>query len=104
MACIFSFTISKVIPDKINLNLRSATKINQWENTNDDISLFKSIKSKQSCQFILFDIKDFYPTVAKEILSKSSSFAEVKIQIIEDDMRIYIIREYCYYLTKETRA
>ena len=104
MACIFSFRISKVIPDKINLNLRSATKINQWENTNDDISLFKSIKSKQSCKFILFGIKDFYPTVVKELLSKSSSFAEVKIQIIEDDMRIYIIREYRYYLTKETRA
>ena len=59
VACIFSFRISKVIPDKINLNLRSATKINQWENTNDDISLFKSIKSKQSCKFILFDIKIF---------------------------------------------
>ena len=53
---------------------------------------------------MLFGLKDFYPTVAKELLSKSSSFAEVKIQIIEDDMRIYIIREYRYYLTKETRA
>ena len=29
--------ISKAILDKINLNLRNATKVNQWKNTNDVI-------------------------------------------------------------------
>ena len=41
--------INKAILDKININLRNATKLNQWKNTNDVISWFKSIKNKQNC-------------------------------------------------------
>ena len=48
--------ISKAILDKIELNLRNATKVNQWKNTNDVISWFQSIKNKQNCKFISFDI------------------------------------------------
>ena len=80
--------ISKAILDKINLNLRNATKVNQWKNTNDVISWFKSIKNKQNCKFISFDIKDFYPTITKELLSKCLSLAETKAQITEDDKKI----------------
>ena len=80
--------ISKAILDKINLNLRNATKVNQWKNTNDVISWFKSIKNKQNCKFISFDIKDFYPTITKELLSKCLNFAETKVQITEDDKKI----------------
>ena len=80
--------ISKAILDKINLNLRNATKVNQWKNTNDVISWFKSIKNKKNCKFISFDIKDFYPTITKELLSKCLNFAETKVQITEDDKKI----------------
>ena len=80
--------ISKVLLDKINLNLRNATKVNQWKSTNDVISWFKCIKNKQNFKFISFDIKDFYPTITKELLSKCLSFAETKIQITEDDKKI----------------
>ena len=38
--------ISKAILDKINLNLQNTTEVNQWKNTNDLISWFKSIKNK----------------------------------------------------------
>ena len=78
--------ISKVTLDKINLNLRNATKVNQWKNTNEVISWFKSIKNKQNFKFISFDIKDFYPTITKELLSKCLSFTE--IQITTDDKKI----------------
>ena len=80
--------ISEAILDKINLNLRNATKVNQWKNTYDVISWFKSIKNKKNCKFISFDIKDFYPTIAKELLSKCLNFAETKVQITEDDKKI----------------
>ena len=70
--------ISKAILDKINLKLQNATKVNQWKNLNDVISWFKNIKNKQNCKFLLFDIKDFYPTITKELLSKCLSFAETK--------------------------
>ena len=80
--------ISKAILDKINLNLRNATKVNQWKNTNDVISWFKSIKNKKNCKFISFDIKDFYPTITKELLSKCLNFPETKVHITEDDKKI----------------
>ena len=34
------------------------------------------------------DIKDFYPTITKELLSKCLSLAETKVQITEDDKKI----------------
>ena len=80
--------ISKAILDKINLNLRNTTKTNQWKNTNDLISWFKSIKNKQNCTFISFDIKDFYATITKKLLSKCLSFADTKVQITEHDKKI----------------
>ena len=60
--------IRKAMLDKINRNLRNATKVNQSKNTNDVISWLKSIKNKQNCMFISLDIKDFYPTITKELL------------------------------------
>ena len=80
--------ISKVILDKINLNLRNETKANQRKNSNDVISWFKSIKNNRNCKVISFDIKDFYPTITKELLSKCSSFPETKIQITENNKKI----------------
>ena len=42
----------------------------------------------QNCKFISFDIKDFHPTITKELLSKCLSFAETKVQITKDDKKI----------------
>ena len=44
--------LTKVLLDKINLYLRNKTKVNQWKNTSDVISWFKSIKVKHNCMFI----------------------------------------------------
>ena len=46
-------------------------KLINGKNTSDVISWFKSIKNKQNCKFISFDIKDFYPTITKELLSNA---------------------------------
>ena len=80
--------ISKKILDKINVDLRNATKVNQWKNTSEVIRWFKGIRNKKICKFILFDIKDFYPSITKELLSKCLNFAETKIQISEEDKKI----------------
>ena len=58
----------------MNLNLHNATKFSQLKNANNVISWFKTIKNKQTCKFILFHIKDYYPTITKELLSKCLSF------------------------------
>ena len=80
--------VSKVIQDKTKPNLRNTAKGSQWKNTNDVNSCFKSIKNKQDCKLISFDIKDFYPTITKKLLSKCLRFAETKIEITEDDKKI----------------
>ena len=80
--------ISKAILDNINLNLRNATKINQWKSTNDVISWLKNIKNKQNCKFISFDSKVVYPTITKELLSKCLSFAKTKVRITENDRKL----------------
>ena len=66
----------------------NATKVNQWKNTNIVINWFKRIKNKQNGKFISFNIKDFYPAITNELLSKCLSFAETKVQITEDDKKI----------------
>ena len=52
------------------------------------------MKNNQYCNFISSDIKDFYPAITKEPLSKCLSFAETKVQITEDDKKIiYQVRK-----------
>ena len=77
--------ISKSMLDRINTSLRNLIKVNQWKDTREVIEWFKNIKNKQKHKFIVFDIKDFYPTITKDLLTK---FAEEKVQISDDDKKI----------------
>ena len=63
---------SKTILDKINVNLRNSLHLNQWKNTQKVIDWFKSIDYKQYYNFIMFDIKDFYPSISKELLTDAN--------------------------------
>ena len=71
--------ISKSILDRINTSLRNLIKVNQWKDTREVIKWFKNITNKQKHKFIVFDIKDFYPTITKDLLTKSLKFAEEKV-------------------------
>ena len=79
---------SKSILDRINTSLRNLIKVNQWKYTREVIEWFKSITNKQKHKFIVFDIKDFYPTITKDLLTKCLKFAEEKVQISNDDKKI----------------
>ena len=80
--------ISKTILEKINSNLRAVLKLNQWKDTSNVIEWFENIKNKQKYKFIMFDIKDFYPSISKKLLSDSLQFAETKIKIDQNDKDI----------------
>ena len=73
--------ISISILDRINTSLRNLIKVNQWKDTSEVIESFKNIGNKQKRKFVLFDINDFYPTIAKVLLTKSLKFAEKNVQI-----------------------
>ena len=77
--------ISRTISDKINVNLRNSLHLNQWKNTQEVIDWFKGIDSKQWNKFIMFDIKDFYPSIPKELLNHALTFAKTMINLDDQD-------------------
>ena len=62
--------ISKVILDKVNINIRENLQLNQWKNTSTVIDWFITIQDKHLHSFVIFDIKDFYPSVKEKLLIK----------------------------------
>ena len=54
----------------------------------DVIDWFKSIKNKQHCKFVIFDIKDFYPSIKESLLKQSFDFAEKYIKVTSEDEAI----------------
>ena len=67
--------ISKTILDNINMKLFQATKINQWKNTVSAIKWLNSLTDKHLMKFAMFDIKDFYPSITKDLLNKVLNFS-----------------------------
>ena len=66
--------ISKTILDKINVNFPNSLHLNQWKNTQEVIDWFKGINNKQHQKFIKFNIKDFYPSIWKELLTDNNNY------------------------------
>ena len=79
--------ISKQILEKITLALRNVTNLNQWRNTTDVISWFEKQHSPNS-KFLQFDIESFYPSISEELFNRSLSFAQLLIEIADEEIRI----------------
>ena len=72
----------------MNKELRHKFNLNQWKNTEDVIEWFKGINEKQLCKFVIFEIKDFYPSIKESLLKQSLDFAEKHIKISTEDKAI----------------
>ena len=68
--------ISKTIIAGINSKLKELRPINQWKDTSAVIDWFEGINDKRNCMFIQFDIAEFYPSISKELLTKSIDHAK----------------------------
>ena len=55
--------------------------MNQWRNTQEIISWFKGIKSKDKSSFTKFDIVDFYLPISKDLLTNAINFASTSTTI-----------------------
>ena len=73
--------ISKAILDTTNKNIREAMDLNEWRNTDTVVDWFKRIRHKYLCKFIVFDIKEFYPSITENLLKKGLTFAEAHTHI-----------------------
>ena len=62
--------------------------MNQWRNIKSVIERFKAVKNKRKSSFIKFDI-EFYPSISKELLSKSIEHAQSVTKIEEKVIKSY---------------
>ena len=83
-------SISKAILDRINKTIRTATKSNQWQNTNSAINWFISIPNKPSHTFLKFDIVSFYPSIKKQLLMDAISWARTITDISDDEVKVIL--------------
>lgn len=60
--------------------------MNQWKNTSSVISWFKEIPDKSSHSFMMFDIKDFYPSISETLLNEALNFAKSHVRIYKKDI------------------
>ena len=67
----------------------------------DVIDWFKSIKNKQHCKFVIFDIKDFYPSIKESLLKQSLDFAEKYIKVTIEDKAIIKHARKCLPFNKQ---
>ena len=58
------------------------------ENTKDAINWFNSIKNKQNCTFIAFDVESFYPSISCNLFEKAILFAKQYAKITQEEMNI----------------
>ena len=58
--------------------------LNEWRNTDTVIDWFKSIRNKHLCKYVVFDIKEFYPSITGNVLKKALTFAEAHTHLSDD--------------------
>ena len=80
--------LGKVILDKINLAIRKHFNFNQWKNNQNVIDWFNKIPNKKVHKFIVFDIKEFYPSIKEQLLKEVWDFANSCVNIPENDKKI----------------
>ena len=57
------------------IELRKKLNLNQWQSTHEVIDWFDNLKDKHKLKFIKFDIETFYPSITKDLLNKTITWA-----------------------------
>ena len=91
--------ISKHFLDKINVNLRQKTGLNQWKSTNDCIKWFENIPNKREFKFCKLDIQQFYPCIGQNLLKDSITWARNYVQISreEEDIIMHCRKSFLFF-------
>ena len=77
--------LNKFIIEVIHKEIIHLLNMNQWKNTEDVIDWFKSINERYFCKFIVFDIKDLYPSIKESLLKQSIDSPENYIEVFNED-------------------
>jgi hypothetical protein len=80
--------VSKHTLENINTRMRSATRSQQWKNTQSVIEWFKGLTHKANKSFIKFDIVEIYPSITEVLLEKAIRYAKTITTINEEEETI----------------
>ena len=78
----------KLIIEKINKKLISELHFSQWRKTDSVLKWFTDIPNKKDSSFIQLDIKEFYPSINKDILTNAIQFAKLHTTIDNKDLSL----------------
>ena len=72
--------------DKINKKLTSSIQVNQWKNSSAVITWCRNIQNKNNCSFIVFDIKNFYPSISLTLFNNTIQLAKGICEIPDNNI------------------
>ena len=79
--------------------------LTQWRNTGTVIDWLKSIRNKDLRKFVVFDVKEFYPSITENLLKKALTFAETHAHLSDDDNAIiHHARKSLLFNDQQTRS
>ena len=61
------------------------SSVNQFRDTDSVITWFESIKNKNKCIFMQYDIEEFYPSISEDLLKKSINYARTFVDISSNE-------------------
>lgn len=79
--------VSKQFLDRINKDIRSKLKVNQWRNTASVIEWFGKLQEKHKLKFLMFDMVNFYPSITEKLLTKCLKWAKEYTNISDIEYR-----------------
>ena len=79
---------SKKILDKINLGLRTKTKLRQWRRTSETRDWFIQLRQRHTMTFLKFDVEAMYPSISEELLTKSLEWAATLVEVTEEQVEV----------------
>ena len=80
--------ISQQFLSRIVNQLRAKLKFNHWKNSDEVIDWFVNLKDKKKKSFIVFDIKEYYPSITEELLSDAVEWAQTLVRITPEEKDI----------------
>ena len=94
--------ISKRRLEVITQIIRSKTKSNQWKSVIETKTWFNGIKNKKKYEFLIFDIKGFYPAISPELLNKAIEWAKEFVTITQKDEELFHLARISFLYHNDT--
>ena len=90
-----------MILENINKELRYELQLEQWNKATAMINWFKKTENKNIYKIMIFDIKNFYTSISKNLLDYSINFARPHVQIKREDFNIIQLARKSLFSNKE---